>query len=296
MKLRQIEAFRAVMHTGSMTVAAEELHTSQSNVSRAMALLQQETGLTLFRRVGVRVAPTPEAQALLREVDRVYVGIQSIAEAAERIRRSGVDGLRIAVSSTIAVAWLPRILEVFRGRRDRVPVIVHNGVSATICKWVSSGYCEIGLAGYVALPQEVDSKLVHSQHAVCIVPKGHRLARRRLIAPSDLAGEAFISFASADVARAAIDRVFEPETRNVIIETQEVPTVCAMVSRGLGVSVVNPLILGEMNIANIRAIPFDADIQFKCFVVRPKLRPEQALVDDFLEAVQVVVRERVAQL
>jgi DNA-binding transcriptional LysR family regulator len=177
MNFRQIECFRAVMHTGSMTLAAAQLHTSQPNVSRAIALLQRETQLQLFERVGLRVVPTPEAHALLKEVDRVYVGLQSIGHAADRIRTLGVEGLRIAVSPGIGVSPVPRILQVFRGMRPRVPVVVHTADSATICKWVSSGYYELGLAGYVALPQEVDTELVHSERAVCIVPRGHRLAR-----------------------------------------------------------------------------------------------------------------------
>ena len=49
------------MHTGSMTLAAAQLHTSQPNGSRAIALLQRETQPQLFERVGQRVVPTPEA-------------------------------------------------------------------------------------------------------------------------------------------------------------------------------------------------------------------------------------------
>ena len=59
MNFKQIEMFRAVMLSGSMTLAAKQLHTSQPNVSRAIALLQRETQLKLFDRVGVRVTPTP---------------------------------------------------------------------------------------------------------------------------------------------------------------------------------------------------------------------------------------------
>ena len=139
MNFRQIECFRAVMHTGSMTLAAAQLHTSQPNVSRAIALLQRETQLQLFERVGQRVVPTPEAHALLKEVDRIYVGLQSIGHAADRIRTLGVEGLRIAVTPGLGVSPVPRILQVFRGLRPRVPVVVHTADSATICKWVSSG-------------------------------------------------------------------------------------------------------------------------------------------------------------
>jgi DNA-binding transcriptional LysR family regulator len=288
MNYREIECFRAVMHTGSMTIAATQLHTSQPNVSRAIALLQRDTQLKLFERVGQRIVPTPEAHALLKEVDRVYVGLQSIGAAANRIRTLGVEGLRIAVSPGISVSVVPRVLQVFRGLRPRVPVVVHTADSATICKWVSSGYYELGLAGYVALPQEVDTELVHSERAVCIVPRGHRLARKRKVGPSDLAGESFISFASPDVMRAAIDRAFEPEVRRLEIETSLATAACAMVARGLGVSIVNPAMLSELTLAGVHPIAFEPAITFECHVVRARQQPAQALVADFLEAVRIV--------
>ena len=290
MNHRQIECFRAVMHTGSMTLAAAQLHTSQPNVSRAIALLQRETELKLFERVGQRVVATPEAHALLKEVDRVYVGLQSIGDAADRIRTLGVEGLRIAVSPGIGISPVPRILQVFRGMRPHVPVVVHTADSATICKWVSSGYYELGLAGYVALPQEVDTTLVHSDRAVCIVPRGHRLARKRKVVPSDLAGESFISHARPDVARAAIDRVFDPEVRRLEIETTLGATICAMVARGLGVSIVNPSMLSELALAGVHSLAFEPAIDFECHLVRARQQPAQALVADFLEAMRVVLR------
>jgi DNA-binding transcriptional LysR family regulator len=291
MNLRQIECFRAVMHTGSMTLAAAQLHTSQPNVSRAIALLQRETHMKLFERVGLRVVPTPEAHALLKEVDRVYVGLESIGAAAERIRTMGVEGLRIAVNPSHGISPVPQVLQVFRGMRPKVPVVVHTADSATICKWVSSRYCDLGLAAYVALPQEVSSELVISERAVCIVPRDHRLARKRKVVPADLAGESFISASPPDVARAAIDRVFVPEVRRLEIETSLATTMCAMVARGLGVSVVSGSVIRELQLASVHAIAFEPAIQFDCYVIRPRQQPEQAVVADFLQALRIVARE-----
>ena len=290
MNFRQIDCFRAVMHTGSMTVAATQLHTSQPNVSRAIALLQRETGLRLFDHVGVRIVATPEAHALLREIDRVYVGLQAIGAAADRIRTLGVEGLRIAVTPALGINPVPRILQVFRGMRPHVPVVVTTADSATICKGVSSRYYDLGLSAYVALPEEVDSELVLSQRAVCIVPKGHRLARRRKVVPADLAGESFISASPPDVVRAEIDKVFVPEVRKLEIETTLATTMCAMVARGLGVSIVNPAVLADLGLAGVHALEFEPAIHFDCHLIRAVQLPEQALVADFVEALRIVVR------
>ena len=292
MNLRQIETFRAVMQTRSMTLAADQLHTSQPNVSRVIAQLQRETGLKLFERIGVRLAATPEAEALLREVERVYVSVQTIGEAAGRIRTLGADGLRIAVSPALGIGLLPQALAVFREQRPNLSVTVHTADAATICKWTAAGYCDFGLASYVALPQEVEGRMLVRERAVCIVPREHRLAGKPKIQPADLAGECFISMPLTDRARQKIDGLFVPETRRLQMETSHAATICVMVARGLGVSIVNPLLYRALGLREVAAVRFDPAIHFECHSVHPKHRPEQALVGDFLDSVRAVLKAR----
>lgn len=290
MDFHQIETFRAVMQTRSMTVAASQLHTSQPNVSRVMARLQKETGLKLFERMGLRLVPTPEAEALLREVERAYVGLQTIRDAADRIRTLGAGGLRIAVSPALGIGLMPQALQVFREQRPHVRVTVHSSDSATISKWTAAGYCDFGLASFLADPDEVDGRLLFRGRAVCIVPAGHRLARKRKVQAADFAGEPFISLAATDLARRRIDEAFQPDLRQLSLETPQASTICVMVARGLGVSIVNPLVLRALELRGVVAVSFEPAIPFECYSVHPRERPEQALVADFLAAVRQVLR------
>jgi DNA-binding transcriptional LysR family regulator len=66
--LRQVETFRAVLDTGSMTRAAELLGVSQPTVSRLIADMEAEIGLVLFERSGRVVQPTPEALAIGQKI------------------------------------------------------------------------------------------------------------------------------------------------------------------------------------------------------------------------------------
>jgi DNA-binding transcriptional LysR family regulator len=290
MDFHQIETFRAVMQARSMTLAASQLHTSQPNVSRVIARLQKETGLKLFERVGLRLVPTPEAEALLREVDRAYVGLQAIGEAADRIRTLGAGGLRIAVSPALGIGLMPHALQQFRKHRPHVRVTVHTADSATISKWTAAGYCDFGLASFVADPEEVTGRLLHRERAICIVPAGHRLARKRSVRAADLAGEPFISLDPSDRARQRIDAAFDPDLRQLELETPQAATICVMVGRGLGVSIVNPLVYRVLKLRGVTALPFEPAIHFECHSLHPRGRPEQALVGDFLAAVRAALK------
>jgi DNA-binding transcriptional LysR family regulator len=91
---RQVEAFRAVMVTGSMTSAAELLGVSQPAVSRLIRDFELAVTFRLFARRGNQIAPTPEAVSLLSEVERAFVGLARIAEHATAIRSQRSAGAR----------------------------------------------------------------------------------------------------------------------------------------------------------------------------------------------------------
>ena len=107
MNFKQIETFRAVMLTGSMTAAAQQLHTSQPNVSRVIGKLESEIGFELFDRLAGRVVATKGGDALFREVERAFVGLDSLSESAQAIRHAGVGTLRIAAAASISVSVIP---------------------------------------------------------------------------------------------------------------------------------------------------------------------------------------------
>ena len=88
MKLRQLEAFRAVMLCATVTRASEMLHISQPATTRLLADLEISLGFALFKREKKRLHPTAEAQALFEEVQRSLLGMDRIARAADEIRPS----------------------------------------------------------------------------------------------------------------------------------------------------------------------------------------------------------------
>ena len=67
---RQVEAFRAVMLTGSVTAAANLMAVTQPAVSRLLRDLQELLRLQLFEKRGTGLVPTAAAMALFTEVER----------------------------------------------------------------------------------------------------------------------------------------------------------------------------------------------------------------------------------
>jgi DNA-binding transcriptional LysR family regulator len=288
MNFKQIETFRAVMLTRSMTAAATQLHTSQPNISRVIAQLEKESGFRLFERLAGRLLPTAEAEALFRDVERAFVGLDSLRDSARAIRQFGAGTLRVGAVPSIAMSVMsPGILE-FRKRYPDVPIAVHTSDSPTVAKWTATRFCDIGLVSYVADTPGVRATLLRNENGVCIVPSQHRLAKKRRIVARDLDDEAFISLTHGDGTRAAIDAAFVPDGRRLTLETPYAATICTMVSMGLGVSVVNPVVSRSLRLAGVKAIPFEPAIPFQSYVLHAQQHAAPALADAFLECLQRV--------
>lgn len=282
MNFKQIETFRTVMLTGSMTLAAQQLHTSQPNVSRIIGKLEDEIGFALFDRHAGRVVPTKAAETFFREVKRAFVGLDNVAESARSIRALGAGTLRVAAAASISMSVLPQAIRLFSARYPQVRIVVDTSESPVIANWVATQHCDIGFASYMADKPGVMATLIHSENAVCVMPAQHRLAGRKRVTPKDLEGERFISLPNGTLSRRAIDAAFDKDGRILALETPYAATICSLVSEGLGLSLVNPIISRAIHFPGVCSVPFKPDIPFRSYMLRPQQAPNDTLIQEFI--------------
>ena len=99
---RQVDAFRTVVSTGSVTEAASVLGISQPAVSRLLTDMEKEVGFKLFSRVGRNLVPTAESRLLGEEVKRALSGLERIKDAARSIRSFKNAQLRVVTTPTFS--------------------------------------------------------------------------------------------------------------------------------------------------------------------------------------------------
>jgi len=287
---KQIETFRAVMLSGSMTAAAAKLHTSQPNVSRVIAQLEGEIGYPLFDRLPGRVLATRGGEALFKEVERAFVGLESLSEAARAIREVGAGTLRVAAAPSISLTTVPTAVRMFHEQYPSVRLVVESNQSSTIANWVATRHCDLGFVDYVSDKPGVEASVIHSERAVCIVPSTHRLARKKRIVAQDLLGERFISLLSGSPSRGAVDAAFPADGRILALETTFASTLCVMVSEGLGVSLVSPIVENAMNVRGVVARPFKPDVYFTSYLLLPQLAPRDMHASHFIACMRSAFR------
>jgi DNA-binding transcriptional LysR family regulator len=278
---RQVEAFRAVMVTGSMTSAAELMSVSQPAVSRLIRDFELAVAFQLFERRGNQIAPTPEAVSLLSEVERAFVGLGRIAEHAAAIRSQQAGSLRIAALPALATGALPRFVGHFLRERANLQVAVHGMPSHLVVEAVAAGQADIG---YAVGPLERPGYLVEPIRtpAVVVMPENHRLATLKVVRPKDLVGEKIVGVAADTLFRSRLDAALGDVRRSVPVETPLSHIACVLVSQGVGIAVVDPFSASEFIGRDLVIRPLRPEVDVGMLLLVPRQRATSALAQAFV--------------
>ena len=243
MSFRHVEAFRAVIAAGSMTAAAQRLHTSQPQVSRLIAQLEAITGLPLFERAGGRLAPTLDGMRFSAEVERAFVGLSSLEAAAVRIRSFGSGRLRVAAMPRLAGGLLARAVARFKTEHQEVAIAIHSGGDAAVSEWIATGFCDVALTMIYGDATDPAPEHVLTMDCVAVLPPAHPLAALERLEPADFHDAPFIASPLGSTLRTQIDAVFEAAGVEPIVSVEAGlgASICVLVAAGLGMSLMNPL-------------------------------------------------------
>lgn len=298
MNLRQVEAFRSVMETGSMTSAARLLRISQPNVSRLVSDLERAMQIRLFDRTPGRISPTQDALTFYREVERSFIGLRRLEQTADDIRRFGQGRLRIAVFPAFGHGFFPHIVRRFKKLFPMATISVQLTDSRTIAQWVAGQQLDIGITADLMDMVGTEAEPLLELEGVCILPADHRLVEKPVLRPQDLEGESFISLAPDDLMRLRIDEMFEAAgTRRLLeLETQSTTTICALVTESLGVSIVNPVVASDFRHRGLVIRRFEPTVTFRGFLLFPRERQPSRLAEAFADATRQYCREQIVQL
>lgn len=283
--LRQIEAFRAVMVTGSTTGAAVLMGVTQPAVSKLLREFQLQLKLKLFERRGTGIAPTAEAVTLFSEVERSFIGVERIAEAAReiRLRRAGV--LRIAALPALANGFLPRFAGQFAASRPELDLELSGVISTLVVDWAVNRQCDLGFASPQIDHPALTKVAMPTLPYVAVVPEGHKLARKKSLVPRDFHGENFISLNHSTQSRRQVDTIFANHgvSRIMRVETPLSEIVCGLVASGLGVGICDPFTAREFSNRGVVARPFRPRVTIQIFALYPAHQTPATIGSEFIE-------------
>ena len=238
MKIEAFLTLNAVLRTGSFAAAAAEMNLTPSAVSMQMKQLEQYLGQPLFDRSGLQIRPRLSA---FEVADAIREGLERM-EVLRRRPSVVVEGTtRLGIIESLMPALLPGLLSQLRERHPRLSVKPRRGRSTELITEVKAGHLD---AAVVASPLKghgdvLRMRELHQQELVLIAPPdATESSATALLRRYDWIRYDRRSVTGAMASRHVLSLV--PGKRGVF-EIDSAPAIIAMVSGGLGVSVIHLL-------------------------------------------------------
>jgi Transcriptional regulator len=263
--LRQLQCLAAVADTLHFRRAAERLHLSQPALSAQVAQLEEDLGVLLLERTRRRVLLTPVGREVAARARAI---LRNVAELEESARQAGTPlsgTLRVGVLRTLGPYLLPHMLGAMRASFPDLKLYLREEPRNQLLAELDSGELDVVLVHHAPRDDEHMTVLpLFREPLWAVLPLGHRLAAKAVLAPADLAGEKLILLDLGDglrdpglgVCRAA-GATEHPDFRATSLDSLR-----QMVATGLGATLLPALYVEAEALADpqIAVRPFQAPV------------------------------------
>lgn len=235
MKLETLQTLCAVLRNGSFIAAADEVGLTASAVSLQMKQVEEYFGRPLFDRSGRIVRMTPFARQLAQGLEEAL----GMIEGFRRPRERAISGtLQLGAIPTVQTSALPVAMRLLRERHPALKIRLTLDVSTPLQNAVSAGRID---AAVLIRPKRGGSTRLHwedlaTEPFVLVAPMEREASSARLLLQSYPWIRYDIALTGGRIAAQYVRKLC-PGVRHAF-EVASTEAIVAMVSQGLGVSVV----------------------------------------------------------
>ncbi|CAM3682371.1 LysR family transcriptional regulator [Bordetella tumulicola] len=273
------------MLTGSIKGASSLLFTSQPALSRIVAHTELTLGLKLFNRVKGKLVPTPDAEALFQEVDQCYQHLLRIDDFARGLASGPSGMLNLACSPALSRGVIASAITRFIKRYPNIQVNYHLTMLNSMAQDVISNKVDLAIS---VLPiDHPNLKVMPFMEGcmVCVVPRGHALARKKSVDIADIAqypliahhpGIPFGQLVATAIKQAGVDH-------RASVYIHQTDTACALVRAGAGVAIIDQFTAESMGWPDVQVVPLTDPIPLFPSIVRSAFDTGKSHADKFID-------------
>jgi DNA-binding transcriptional LysR family regulator len=192
MEVRQLQIFRTLAEELNFTRTAERVNTVQSNVTAQIKALEEELGAPLFDRLGRRVTLTDAGRRFLPFAEQALAAM----EQGQRVLRSGAEPsgpLRISAPESILTYRLPPVLRVFRRRFPLVELVFAPHIGCGFAAELDAGKIDLAINMCCEMTNPLHNACrLRTERIFLFGEPNHPLVNRRIVKPTDLAGQTLL--------------------------------------------------------------------------------------------------------
>jgi DNA-binding transcriptional LysR family regulator len=233
---RQLQAFLAIVESGSLGRAADSLHLTQPALSRIVKRMEQQLGVTLFERRPSGMELTSFGQALLPYATHLNREASLAIEEINARLGLGRGTLRIGVVASAAVIVLPGVLKHMLRRWPNLHVQIIEAVEDRLAAGLVNNDIDVVLSGLMPETDEVMQVADH-KFADCsrvIAAATHPLRARTRLTLDDVLEQSWVMPPADAEPRKKFDaqvHALGGRRARVLIETRSPAAIKALVAQ-----------------------------------------------------------------
>ena len=235
-------AFVKTVENGSFTKAAEELNYAQSSISKMVADIEKEWGMTLLERSKSGVCLTSAGEQIMPFIRKVLSGYSELEGQICRMNGLETGTVRIGTFSSVAINWLPNVFSRLQNDFPGIEYEMLLGDYDEVERWIDEGRVD---CGFLRLPTSADFDVIHlkQDEYKVILPVGHPLARKDTIPIAELNNQPFLLLEHGGKTEVSDLLNLYHVRPDIRFTTWEDFAIMAMVEKGMGISILPDLIL-----------------------------------------------------
>ena len=264
--IRGIQAFVAVMASGSMTGAAKQLGIGQPIITRVIRDLEATIGFPVFERNGPRISPTPKGLRFFEEAQRLLAGYEQLADRAAAIRDTQVRSLTIAATPTMAAGLVPTMLSLMEGGLPAM-VSLMTLDAEHLAQALQSGAVDYGVCALPLSHAGLDCLAISSSRLVAVLPEDDAL---QTVSFDLFAERRLLTLANSYRIRHKIDMVLNEKcvVANEVMSSNNSLNAILAAREGLGIAIVDPVSAYGIGLRGIKVVPTEQDIPYEWALFR----------------------------
>jgi len=260
MHIEQLEYIVEISETGSFSVAAENLHVTQSGISKSIGKLEEELGIKIFNRSRSGALPTEEGKTVIEKAYEVIIKLQEFRKTAKIQSSQALEDLKISVYPLL-IESIFKSLSSFKEDNPHIQIEIKEAPSHIIIEKIKKKSVDIGLTyitKQIIEDEELDSEVLLNSKAKICVSKDSPLASKDYLTPQNLLNQSIILYDSKEMREEMHNFLKNYGKMNVLCVTNNVNLIRQFVAEGLVISATSDIFLrNNPYISSGKIIPID---------------------------------------
>ncbi|KHK54842.1 LysR family transcriptional regulator [Ralstonia sp. A12] len=247
MELYQLKAVLAVARTGQLARAAEQLHLTQSAISKQIKGLEDELGVLLFDRTPTGMTVTAAGRRLLPIAGRVVDATQEMTALASSLRGNVSGVLRLGTIIDPESIRLGPLLAALLQFYPHIDVTLAHGISGSVLQMLRDGQVDAGFYLGTLHDPEITVHPLAVEHYVVVAPAAWE-AKLRGASLQDLAAMPWLATPAGSSQHGMVAQMFAERglSYNTVVEADQEASMIELVQSGVALGIMRERLAAGM--------------------------------------------------